>query len=425
MKNSIFLINFVINVVFFVLNLKKVGLKRKSSFLPSTIFAGMWALSSLGVFLYSNGLGDEDDVRYWSSASMLEEIGNYQLFIFISIYLGFFLARLLHSNLSFSDFSYVTAHINILVMIKKFRWILWTYFLVGIFRLFLVVRTVGWNYALIRNFYNTTTYSSADLWLIRIGSYLMYAAYFYVALEGIKAAKYGINIKHIASIFVLYAPFQMSFGGRLFILSFFTPFFISYFIVRSFSSSYISKKADNAKLAIMGGFVFFLIIALSILKQGIEVNASTFGEYSTGIFYTSASYHYMNEFWHELPINIDYSYGLYSLGLTSEFFDRVRDGWIATGNNAIIATPSMIPAMLLDFGKTGSLFVYCFLFYLIESWGFLLLHKPSVKSLLVFLLLCAFCFSTTTSSMSDCIKSFVIGYILVMIINPYLSSRSL
>ena len=238
---------------------------------------------------------------------------------------------------------------------------------------------------------------------------------FYIALLGIESALNGIDIKKTIKNFALFAPFQMSFGGRLFILSFFVPYFLSYFIV-SFLSKNKMSAAEKSKLTTIGTAGFGLVVLLAILKQGINVDITTLISYTSEIFYTAASYHYMNEFWSYLPASFELGYGQNVLGMGSSLVNDIHTSWITTGNNAIMMTPSMIPDVFLDFGKTGSLFFYFILFYFIESKAMKLMRNPDLVNILIYMLFCYFCFNTTGSSMSDCIKALIISYILVIIL---------
>lgn len=426
MKSIEFLYSFLLCVMFFYLNYKKIGLKNKSALLPSTVFALMWGITSLGGFLFRNGLAYDEDVyiTYYLTATNLDEISVYQFHILIVIFTAFLLARFNNQSLKFADFDSINNSININKTTKDFRWILVLFFIIGILRLIIVVNLVGFNYAAIRNLYITgrDSFSMFDIWLVRIGSYLMRATVFYIALLGIEAAMHGIDIKKTIKNFALFAPFQMSFGGRLFILSFFVPFFLSYFIV-SFLSKTKMSAAERSKLTTIGTAGFGLVVLLAILKQGINVDIATLISYTSEIFYTAASYHYMNEFWAYLPTSVDLGYGQNILGMGSSIVNDIHNAWITTGNNAIMMTPSMIPDVFMDFGKTGSLIFFFFLFYLIESIAMKLMRYPDIINILIYMLLCYFCFSTPGSSMGDCIKALFISYILVIILKKYFVTK--
>lgn len=397
-------------------------------FLPSTVFCFMWAVSTLGVFLYCNGLAYDTNVYvgYYLTADRLEEISVYQLKIIIVVLLSFLFARIKYKRIAFVDINNVNKIIDIERILKRFSWILYLYFFVGCIRLFLVISVVGLNYSDIRDLYITSrdSFSSADIWLVRIGSYLMHATVFYVALLGIKSGLKGLDFKEIAITFLLFCPFQMSFGGRLFILSFFIPLFLSYFLVVLLSKNGLSR-VERKKVVFLGSFGFFLIVLFAILKQGMSINVGTLLDFTSEMFYSTSSYQYMNELWENLPSQYDLGYGLNILGVESPVVTRIHESWIASNNNAIQQTPSMIPDAFLDFGEVGSLFIFFIVFYLIESNAIKCLSKISLKKLLTYMLLCNFCFSCPVSSMSDCIKSFVIGYLLVSLISYYLTNRVL
>ena len=373
MKNSIYLINFIICILFLIVSITGKSLKNKSKILPSTVFSAMWALTSLGVLCFSNGwLFDDVYARYYQTAEHLENIGFYQLKITITIFIAFLIVRIKYKSRSFCRLEGFRNSNEIDYALSKFRWILQLYFVVGLFRLLLVLSIVGFNYSAIRGLYITgrESFSSADIWLVRIGSYLLQASVFYVSMLGIKSAIKGIRIKEVLLNFALFSPFQASFGGRLFIISFFVPYIFSYLSVSLLSSNGKIRSADKHKLSLLIFGSVALIIVLAILKQGLDVSSDTISEYSSSIFYTAASYHYMNEVWDNLPSIYSLGLGGNIIGFNTSITDKIKDYWVISNNNAIIATPSMIPDVYLDFGEIGSYFFYFMLFYYLEKKAF-------------------------------------------------------
>ena len=203
----------------------------------------------------------------------------------------------------------------------------------------------------------------------------------------------------------------------MFIISFFVPYIFSYLSVSLLSSNGKIRSADKHKLSLLIFGSVALIIVLAILKQGLDVSSDTISEYSSSIFYTAASYHYMNEVWDNLPSIYSLGLGGNIIGFNTSITDKIKDYWVISNNNAIIATPSMIPDVYLDFGEIGSYFFYFMLFYYLEKKAFQSMQSFSIKNVLLFVLLCTFCFNTSTTSMNGCLKSFLIGYTLILILN--------
>ena len=229
MINIDFLYGFLLCLVFAIANFFKLGMRNKTYVLPSTFFALMWGLTSLGGFLYSNLLIGASD--YYNSAGHLQKISSYQLTILIVIFSAFLLARFMRREVAVK----VTAKIgrfNIESLRRKMRWILYLFFAIGMYRLISVLSVTGWNYSVIRSYYlaSRSNFGVFDSNLLRIGGYLSQFAMFYVCISGMESALIGIRLKKFVGDFLLFIPFQMSFGGRLFILAFFVPFIISYLL---------------------------------------------------------------------------------------------------------------------------------------------------------------------------------------------------
>lgn len=398
------------------INIKQIGLRNKTFVLPSTVFSFMWGITSLGGFLYSNNIIGNND--YYVYANNLETIGDYQFLILITAFMAFIFVHVKYNKMSI-DIPTTFAYKEVPLISKKLKWFLYAYFVVGLIRMFIVLSTVGFDYAAIRTTYieGRGTFSTFDLNLIRVASYLSVFAQFYICLFGVECATKGINYRKFIYNFILFCPFQMSFGGRLFILSFFMPFFFSYFLMfYSLSTSVKYRKQEKRKIRLIVVVPIFLLIFFQILKMGANLSLDSFSEFFTEIFYTSSSYIHLNEFWAELPSNFEFEWGQNIMGLGSDIYQKIRESWIVTHNSAIYCVSSMIPQMYLDFGKYISLFIYFVMFYNIEKYAFLSLKKTDIKGYLTFILLCIISYQTAASSMSDILKTLVVGYIVIIII---------
>ena len=424
MNNISFLYSAFLCVIFLFINYKKVGLRNKTFILPSTLFALMWGVSSLGCFLYSNKIIGQTD--YYVYASYLESIGNYQFMILLTAFIAFIIARIKYKKLSIQipfNFGYE----EVPRMRAKMKWFLYAFFLVGIIRLGIVVATYGFDYAVIRASYveNRSSFTLFDINLIRVGSYLLLFAQYCICLFGIESAAKGINYKQLIYNLILFSPFQMSFGGRLFILSFFMPFLFSYLLTfYSLKLPVSFRKKEKRKIRLVFIVPLFLLIFFQMLKMDANLDLNSFAEFSTELFYTSSAYIHMNEFWANLPIYFEFEYGRNILGLESTVYKGIKEIWLATHNSAMVCIPSMIPQMYLDFGKYGSLIVYFILFYNLEKYAYLSLKSINVKGFLTFILLCLVSYQTSASSMSDCLKSLVVGYVAIVIISKILRKKS-
>ena len=171
MINIDFLYGFILCLVFAIANFFKLGMRNKTYVLPSTFFALMWGLSSLGGFLYSNLL--IGDTEYYFSASNLQEIASYQLSILVVIFAAFLLARYKRRNVAVQ----VTAEFgsaDIVAIRHKMRWVLYLFFAIGMYRLISVVSVTGLDYSAMRAYYiaSRSDFSEFELNLIRVGSYL-------------------------------------------------------------------------------------------------------------------------------------------------------------------------------------------------------------------------------------------------------------
>ena len=359
-------------------------------------------------------MGDSD---YYSEANHLKEISSYQLSILMTIFSAFLVARFMRRNISIKVAGGVCGA-NIVAVRHKMRWGLYLFFAIGVYRLITVMSITGFNYSVIRTYYveSRSHFGAFELNIIRIGSYVSQFAVLYVCILGMEAALRGIRLKRFVIDFLLFIPFQMSLGGRLFILSFFVPFFFSYLLVRSVTAIRGKGKKIDKKFLLILALPLIMLVIVQILKMDEVISMQTIVAYSTEIFYSSSSYIHMNELWSSLPREYSLGYGMNCLGLGSSVYSDVIESWTVKYNSALVCVPSMIPQIFLDFGKEGSLVFYFLVFYLIEDRAMVCMKNLTIKNILVVNLLCQVTYQTVSSSAFDCLRAFIVGYIALIFV---------
>ena len=414
MVNIEFLYSFLLCMGFAIANFFKLGMRNKTYILPSTFFALMWGLTSLGGFLYSNLLIGETD--YYVTAEYLQEIGSYQFTILIVVFSAFLLARLRRRKVTV-ELTAEFGSADIVVIRRKMRWILYLFFAIGMYRLISVVSVTGLDYSAMRSYYlsSRSHFNEFDSSVIRIGGYLSQFAVFYICILGMETALRGIRLKKFVREFLLFIPFQMSFGGRLFILAFFAPFIISYLLTYSIAVIRDKEKKIDKKFLFVLASPLIMLIVVQILKMDEIVNMKTIEAYSTEIFYTSSIYIHMNELWNSLPYDYSLGYGLNCMGIGSSVYNHIIETWKVDHNPASVCVPSMIPQAFLDFGKIGSLVFFFIVFYVIEDRAIVCLKKLTTKNMLIIILLCQVTYQTVSSSTFDGLRAFIVGYICLIL----------
>ena len=409
-----FLYSFILCLVFAIANFLKLGIRNKTYVLPSTFFALMWGLTSLGGFLYSILLARISE--YYLSASKLQEISSYQLSLLIVVFVAFLLVRFKHRKNAIKV-SAEFGSVYIVAIRHKMRWILYLFFAIGMYRIISVVSVTGLDYSAMRAYYiaSRSNFSEFDSNLIRVGSYLSQFAIFYICILGMETALRGIRLKKLVRDFLLFIPFQMSFGGRLFILSFFVPFIFSYLLTFSVAVLRNKKKKIDRKLLLILVSPVIMLIFVQILKMDESISMETIKKYSSGIFYTSTSYLHMNELWKNLSNDFSLGYGLNCIGIGSPEYKHIIEIWEFDQNPALVCVPSMIPQAFLDFGKYGSLVFYFIVFYLIEDRAMVCMKNLTLKNMLIIVLLCLVSYQTVMSSTFDCLRAFIVGYIALVL----------
>jgi oligosaccharide repeat unit polymerase len=414
------LYSFILCLVFAIANFLKLGLRNKTYALPSTFFALMWGLTSLGGFLYSNLL--TGIAKNYFDDVYLQEISSYQLSMLIVVFAAFLLARFTRREISVEDFSGFDS--SVIVDIRhKTQWILYLFFILGIYRLISVTSVTGWDYSDIRTYYldSRHNFSEYELYFLRIASYLSQFAVLYICILGMESALIGIKLRKVVTDFLLFAPLMMSLGGRLFILAFFAPFIFSYLLTYSIARD--KEKKIDRKLLLVLGLPVVMVIVVQILKMDEIVSTETIGAYSTEVFYTSSSYIHMKELWYSLPNEFPLGYGLNCLGIGTPLYNQILELWDLEGNPASVCVPSMIPQAFLDFGKNGSLVFFFIVFYLIEDRAMVCMKNLTLKNMLIIVLLCLVTYQTVMSSAFYCLRAFIVGYVCLIIFNRFCHSK--
>ena len=265
MINIEFIYSFVLCTAFLIVNFCRLGLRNKTCILPSTFFSMMWGLTSIGAFLYSNMLiGDND---YYIRASYLQEIASYQLSVLGVIFAAFLLAHFRNRKISvvISD---ELGQMDISAIRSKMRWFLYLFFIIGLYRLISVLSVTGLDYSAMRSYYlsSRSHFSVFDSNLIRVAAYLSQFVKLYVCILGIETALREIRFKQLTKDFLMFIPFHMSLGGRLFLLAFFAPFIFAYLLTYFTVSRKNGKKIDKKFLLILLSPLIMLVI-LQILKM--------------------------------------------------------------------------------------------------------------------------------------------------------------
>lgn len=416
---DIFLYCTFLCIGFLLLNLFKVGLKGKSILLPSTIFAGMWAITSFGIYLVNHDAVDNNFPMKMTATLM--QIGEYQFNILLVCFAAFLCARIKMAGKPFFNTKLLAGSFEIPYLVKHFRWVLYLLFILGMFRMYLVVSVVGFDLAAMRQYYFNcrASFSSFELNLIRYTQYVLQLAIFYVCILGVNAAIRGISLKNLIVDFFLFMPYQMSFGGRLYILSFFMPFLISYMAVKFVNlRDFLKDRKEISRLALL----FCTVLALIVVMQGLkfertskEMNKkSNIGE----LFYTSSAYIHIKSLWDEIPPEQSLKLG-YGRNCSPWFttkspeYSKAMRKWERHWNPARICIPTMIPDMYLDFGTIGSYIMYFIIFYLIELYAMKAMRRFSFRNFITYILLCMFAFNSASSSMSDNFKVLFVGLLFI------------
>ncbi len=420
MASEYFLKSSVLCLILFLFNIFKIGLKGKSSFIPSTLFAVTWGLSCLGMYYYTSGI--LEGVRILRYGSKIPYIAEFQYYVLIAILLGFICARFVGRRIQFDDTISSSFFNNLKIVLKRTKWILYIYGTLGFILLSWSISLYGLDYNAIRVGYVENKASMGFIWinLTRICYYLSAISTFLYALLGIKHGMDRINNKEIFEYFILGSLFLISQGGRLYILSFFVPYFCMFFVIRMLNYNTFFRRGERKSLFMWIILPVFLIVFIQSLKTD---KATNYAE----LFYASSSYIHLNELFKSIPHDYELGYGKYSIPFIpvdrSMYTDLIKK-WVNNNNPAGVCVPSYLADLYLDFGYVGSIVMAFFIFFFIELYAFRMLRSFSLNHFFIYLILCKFSFSAASSSVNVALKGALVSLVFLYLLNKMLLRNS-
>ena len=350
---------------------------RNKLLLPSVVFCIMWGIAFMLCGLIQSDYIFADVKQRFNFVY----VNQYCLYFAISSIVGFKIAHLRKHTFFYDCISAC----NLREILDKYRWIMYITFLIGIICIFLFIIHFGiTSYSQYRLVFVTTEKPPLLSFIFRIGNYSVLLASIYVLLLGLYHGKTKVDNKELITNFILFSTPLMSTGGRLFIFYFFVYYLSSFSIGRysEVDKSFISKEEMN-KLIPFFALLFSLVSFLAILRtEGEQSNSKASHKYlyfTDGIRTTDFCIK-------KFEGNLSYEYG------KNSFFPKGGDNMkrfrkYMSGGPLGATVYSILVPLYLDFGMVLSLFVWCFIAFIIEWIALLMIHNITIINFVIYLLL--------------------------------------
>jgi oligosaccharide repeat unit polymerase len=277
-------------------------------------------------------------------------------------------------------------------ILRKYKFIMWLNFIGGILRIVAVVSLVGFSldnvmdYRMAANNVMMGFGGGLIMLLFKITSYIQMLANIYVAVAGLRAGFGKLKLKHILTLFILYAPTQLATGGRLFVLFFILFFFGCFLLGRGLALKQQTRRwlENSEKRTIVNMFAVFIGIigVIGMVRSGTTRNADDerlfekFAYICEGTLATD----YLMRFYPDGTF--EHELGTFTLGRQSPQMKPFIRQMQMTKMSSIVY--SFITFLYLDFGYWGSIIVWFFLALFMEIGALKCLNRLTLFRFIVF-----------------------------------------
>lgn len=398
---------------------------KKRVFYPSIVFCFMWGMNCFMHFLiYAGYINPLTDISTFEYIYM----DKYIIYFTVVSIIGFSLAHAIYRK---QKNNFKIDSILIDSILNKYRWIMWLNFYGGIFRIIAMVSVVGFSfsnvldYRLAANAMMLSFHGGLIGWIFRLTAYINMLGIMYVALSGLRAGFSKLDMNYTIKLFVLFAPVQMATGGRLFILYFIIFYFGSFLLGRGIFKQVTSGKwiLNEERKSIMKMMMIMMPLVVAISLARGEGGVSGITNYG-GSFFDPFSY---------------ISDGTMTTDKCMDFFKGGKRLTPVLGTTTFIGTSepeidfryykhtsnfsssvyTMIVPLFLDFGYWGSLIIWAFLAFIIESFALTALSKMTLIRFLIYAMLLKICYeSILTNPFASNIPFFELIILLTIFYKP-------
>lgn len=367
--------------------------------IPSTIHTITWLIVVVLVhFTMTGSLG------HYNPASPLQSYNNVAPFILgmtISSIVGFSLSHLLipYTNTQV-DIDKKEGYIEYLEWIlKKYHWLLYVNFFLGLLQVVFLVSAVGWN--------NLGDYRIAAVTLERTGigkftnmfsGHVMFLGVFYISLLAYKQSNTGINLKVLLRDVFMLAFTNIAIAGRAWIITTLLPYFIIYFWQQNQQGKkFFSKDVKTLVMILIIAMSAFSIIGL-VRSSGEGTEGHSF--FDRFLYYTDGT-RITNNIMQKYPDgSFEYEYGqsefLYKW-MGSPMWEKYVKS-ISDDIGLLVTVPSHMPYLYFDYGFWGGIIMWGVLCFIIESIATRLRNRNSIINIFLFLLLTRLFFASPINS---------------------------
>lgn len=191
----------------------------------------------------------------------------YICYLVIASVLGFSIAHSIVNINFIRKRTKLIAHEEIEKLLKKFTWIPYMCFIVGILLFIYIIKTIGiyGTFGEFRDLAINIKWNGPFELIKRISGHINILSFFYLILLGYSHGQKGIDIKQTLKFIILCSTINMSIGGRLWLITSTLPYIIAYI----YSINFTKNRDYNFKKDYRKIFVLLAIVSATFSFMGI------------------------------------------------------------------------------------------------------------------------------------------------------------
>lgn len=373
----------IVSIIFFMYIVLMLYYERMP--LPSMIFSGMWGIACMLVHFVHCGYFEK--VKF-----LMPYMDGYITPFAITCVSGFLLAHVINWN---RQKVVVIDKFELLAIIKKYRFVLYLNCAIGIFKIIIVLQTIGieslMDYRIAA--LSISNVGGAISFILRIGNYFNLLSHIYIIFLGFSHGFITWRKQEMIVGFILYSMMSIAAAGRLFILYFMLFYFVPFYVGR-----YFKKRNEGdvslfqpGELKSMVISVVFVISLVGLVGQLRDTNNTTT---------TASKYLYFTDGMRaaDNAMRLFDKQNDYGNGMNTFFGDAGKQTqkyrYLVQGTKFQFTVYSLIHPIYLDFGYWGSLIFLFSLCFIIEMCGIWCLCKLTFVRLLIFFLCMKICYES-------------------------------
>lgn len=353
--------------------------------LPSVVHSITWLITMLLLACQLTGWGVSEKII---DADVIRS-SEYICYLVIASVLGFSIAHSLVNITYIRKRTKLIANVEIENILRRFRWIPYVCFILGIILYIYIIRTIGvyGTFGEFRDLAVNIKWNGPFEMIKRLSGHINILSFFYLILLGYSHGQKGINLKTTLKYIILCSTINMSIGGRLWLITSTLPYIIAYIYSLNFTDNIDSHfKKDYKKIFVLVAIVSATFSFMGIARDDREVEKGVIDKFLYFTDGTRMSNMILNQY---PPGSYELEYGkseflgqFISSPMSIKFKESISDN-----AGLLVTVRSSIASLYYDFGFYGGIIMWMIYCIILEFFAIKLISTQKVLGILMQVLL--------------------------------------